>query len=311
MSLIIAWNLKDCIVMAADHRHTVYDNQGSYTGRFFDIPKTKLHSIGKYCYSIGGIQHVYSYVDDALLNMDYTIKTEQLLMRISDVCKEAYNNFISSEYRNLENEFTTLTIFLASNEGHWTFAPDNNFEPERNFEVSKISVMSTNNKRILELLKKNSSSAKDYIEVLNNTYVDVAKEIFEISPTYDFVCIPRNEINPNLFMNRRFYGKTKDSAFMEIGTGGGGNLADLKLFRGTKGGSFPVFSVYDDINKIELKAGLGDSEPVTFLYTTGEHTYGLGTWDFAKTPTVSGNDLATKEWVTNNFAPVSHTHTPV
>jgi phage minor structural protein len=121
-----------------------------------------------------------------------------------------------------------------------------------------------------------------------------------------------NNILKGFIIASKFMGSTVDSAYIEIGTGGGGNLGDLKLFRGTGGGEHPVFSVFDDITIIELRAGTAASAPVVFLRVSPVARYPQGEWNCDNATFTYLNDgssyYATKEWVEANFSPIDHSH---
>jgi hypothetical protein len=113
-----------------------------------------------------------------------------------------------------------------------------------------------------------------------------------------------------------FYGPTLNSAYVQIGTAGGSNLADFKLYRG--GSNYPVFSIYDNLSIMDLKAGTGASAPIRFLGSTGNLTTPSGNWDcsFANFSELSDgiNQYVTNAWAAQkgvNTDSDSHTHTVV
>lgn len=104
----------------------------------------------------------------------------------------------------------------------------------------------------------------------------------------------------------KFFGATKDSAYIEIGNAGGqSSYGDLKLFRGTNGGSYPIFSIFDDLSIVDIKAGSGSSNPVTFLSSNGSNSYTKGAWNCSNaqfTYLNDGNSYYAKEnWVTTQI----------
>jgi hypothetical protein len=78
----------------------------------------------------------------------------------------------------------------------------------------------------------------------------------------------------------KFYGSNENSAYIKIGAGGQSNLGDFQLFRGSPGGNYPVFKIYDAISIIGLHAGTGSASPAAFLTTNGANTDAYGMWRF-------------------------------
>lgn len=94
-------------------------------------------------------------------------------------------------------------------------------------------------------------------------------------------------------------GSGGNSAYMQLGVTGGSNYGDLSLYRGSTGGSYPVFRIYDNQSSMDLQFGLGSSTPKSILYSTGSVTYPLNKWDFSQASSI--------EWGSNypvaRFAP--------
>ncbi len=103
----------------------------------------------------------------------------------------------------------------------------------------------------------------------------------------------------------KLFGATKDSAYIQVG--GVGNFGDLKLYRSGEGNDYPVFGVYDEASIIDLKAGLGDAEPTSFLSVTETDRYPIGTWNcsgaqFIYLKDSNGDNYVTQNWVNNAIA---------
>ncbi len=94
-----------------------------------------------------------------------------------------------------------------------------------------------------------------------------------------------NVILSGSVVGSRFYGDGLNSAYIKIGVGGNSNLGDLGVFRGGESvNSHPVFSVYDNLTRIDLRIGNGNASPISFLGVgvNGETIYAEGdTWNFS------------------------------
>lgn len=215
MSQAIAWNLKDNVLLATDHRFTEYDQDGKPTGQYYEIPNSKIGAIGnRFAYAMGGLTPPCEYVKKGIGKINEDISISELLEKITELCRKAHNSFINTEYSHLQIKgFKTIGLFLASHDRHWIFEVENNFEPvEYNEELYASVVTVDDNDKVLDAIETYANESQTYEEVLFKTFKKISKDTKEISPTCDIYRITKQGVERFNFLTKNISGNTIKTA---------------------------------------------------------------------------------------------------
>lgn len=156
----------------------------------------------------------------------------------------------------------------------------------------------------IELLRSDGK-VKILIDPVNGNKIQKHNSTTQLWDDVNYQDVDGNTILKGFIIASKFFGETKDSAYVEIGNASGGNLADFKIYRGTGGGEHPVFSIYDDLSIIFLRVGLGDAPPSAILSSTGATTRPIGIWNCneATFTGLEASGYATQAWANGQFQP--------